>query len=496
MSEKATLLTTIPPVKKTEAASSSPTLLSPTPPAPKEEGSASLLSAVPEVPKDAGRVSLLSQTKEAAPAPKPVAPKPVTSKPVTQKPVLKPVTEAVAEAKSVEGVETVASEAVAEESDSITTFQMLTYASFVLNFLLAGAVAVVLFKKAAKLAEERFIISAKALGIASVLIMLHGFFATYLYSSYLGDSVGAAPLFLTMAVWILVGPAVGFITRNLLARSDKPNRKAAIIDGCVYGVIFFFTACALSSGIKTNAALIFSIIAGFLMIVPIARSLTAFNVAKARHKELNETSDQVLIYGLLILPALLPALAFAHVCGLSDSLTLFLINFITFDFVLIVALSMIASADEFIPEEAQEAAKVAEQPEAVAEEAAPAPVEEPAPAMVEEPIAEPIPEPIAEEVPEPIEEPPPTEPKPEKVGSGNPDDPIIQFLNSQDGADEKPAAPAKPAARNAPRVAPPRKPGSPNIKPPKKPGSAPAANAPAPNAPSRLKAPAKPKKRF
>jgi hypothetical protein len=238
------------------------------------------------------------------------------------------------------------------------------------------------------------------------------------------------------------------------------------------------------------------------MIVPIARSLTAFNMAKARHKELNEVSGKVLIYGLLLIPALLPVLAFAHVCGLNDVFTLFLINFITFDFILVVALSMMVSADEFMPEElavAEEVEGLAEGAEIMdAAIAEPMPLEpaidepEPADPVLEEPVAE-----EAEEVP--AAEPQPTvQPKFEKLASGNPDDPIIQFLNSEAFEEKKPAEPlasAKSVSKSTPRNLPPRKPGRPSITPPKKPGSL-SSEKPAPNAPSRLKAPAKPKKRF
>jgi hypothetical protein len=428
---------------------------------------------------------------------------------VVKKPTnAKPVTETAASQANVGAVETVPVEAVAEEPNAITVFQFVTYASFVLNFLLAGAVAVILFKKAAKLAEERFVTSAKTLGVAAVLIMLHGFFATYLYASYLNDTLTDAPLFLTMAIWVLAGPAVGFISRTLLARQDKPNRKAAIIDGAFYAFIFFLAACGVSSGIKTNAALLSSLLAGFLMIVPIARSMTAYKVARARHKELKETSDQILLYSLLFIPALLPVLSFAHVCGLSDSLTLFLINFITFDFLLVVALSMIASAEVFIPEAAEELAEGEPEPVATGATAATAATTTATAADVDAATttatvgaeAVMVPEESAELPEEDAEDTPAADrPAPQQVGAGNPDDPIIQFLNSEEGSQEKsskPAVPVKPAANNTPRVAPPRKPGQPGITPPKKPGSAPKEKSAAPNAPSRLRAPAKPKKRY
>jgi hypothetical protein len=440
MSEKATLLTSIPPVKRQGV----------------EDSSSQLLSSnltVPEIePKESDEnVSLLSQTRD------------VES--VDQKPATNVQTAGVETA----GVETVASEVAVEEPLSISAFQMLTYASFVLNFLLAGAAAIILFKKAAKLTEERFVVSLKALAIAGVLIMLHGLFAADLYAAHLNNTVSSAPLFVTMAVWILLGPVVGFITRNLLARKDKPNRTGALIDAGIYGIIFFLAACGVSSGIKTNAALLASIIAGFLMIVPIARSLSAFKVAKARHQELKRTSDQILIYGLLFIPALIPLLAFAHICGLSDGITLFLVNFITFDFMIVVGLAMMASADEIILGEANQ-----ELAEVEAQTPAPAVVETPAPAAVEAPSA--------------------PGPSPAKVGAGNLNDPIIQFLNSEEGIAKKSAAPFRAAAKSAPRTLPPRKPGRPSVTPPAKSGDAPVSSAP--NAPSRLKAPAKPKKRI
>ncbi|WPJ96574.1 hypothetical protein SH580_02510 [Coraliomargarita algicola] len=500
MSEKATLLTSIPPVKTSESNDGRQPLLAPTPVLSKVETVAEAKAKVEpkvevkakakakaqtkqaqlkvEPKKTTGKVSLLSQTRDVTPPP--AQPKAVA--PVLKSTAGEPVKSALLQPVEVEPV---------SESGPITSFQMVTYASFVLNFLLAGAVAVILFKKAMKLAEERFVVSAKTMAIAGVVIMLHGFFATYLYASHINNSVSTAPLFLTMAVWVLVGPAVGFITRNLLARGDQPNTKAALIDAGIYGLIFFLTACGVSSGIKTNAALLSSILAGFLMIVPIARSMTAFGLAKARHQELNQTSDKILIYGLLLIPALLPILAFANVCGLSDAVTLFLINFITFDFVLVVSLSLIASADEFLPEveESQDAAEevpVAVEHTAEAELAAEQPM----------PVAE-HPEPVTESTLAPVQEMPAKPARPEKLKTGNPDDPIIQFLNGEIDDEEPAAIPEKPAPVSKPapsRPMPPRKPGRPGITPPKKPGSSPAAKAP--NAPSRLKAPSKPKKRF
>lgn len=474
MSGKTTLLTSIPPAQEAESKSDGTSLLSPIPAKVKNEaevskvskGGSSLLSpvAVKRKAQNTGegdtKGSLLSQAGATESLLQPIDS------------VVQSVRDKSEGTDGISGEKMAASESVTGSPDPITTFQMVTYTSFVLNFLLAGAAAVILFKKVGKLAERRFAVSTKTLAIASVLIMLHGFFATYLYAAHLSSTVSSAPLFLTMAVWVFVGPAVGFVIRNLLARKNKPNRKAAFVDAGIYGLIFFLTACGVSSGIKTNAALLSSIMAGFLMIVPIARSLSVFNVAKARHKELNDTSEQVLIYGLLLLPALLPVLAFAHVCGLSDALTLFLINFITFDFVLVVGLSMVIAADELIPEQAAEAVETETQTvERVEKVPAAAPTD----------TADPKESPVVE-------------PQPEKVLAGNPDDPIIQFLNSEVDAEEPSATSQAGASKANPSRLPPRKPGSPKVAPPPKPGSVAAKKAP--NAPAHIKAPPKPKKRF
>ena len=347
---------------------------------------------------------------------------------------------------------TVASESIASEGQTITAFQGAIYASFVLTFCLAGFAAVVLFRKALKIAEARFVIGAKALAVASGLIALHGFFATYLYANYLKGE-GAIPVFVTVALWILVGPAIAVVLNYLLTPKSKPEKGAVIFDACAYVLIFTCTSVSLIPSIKEDAALIFSLLGGFLFIVPVARYFAAFRKAKARHPELGDTSEQVLIYSLLFLPALLPLVGFANVCKMGDELTLFLFNFITFDFLLLAGLAMIASADDLTPEQAEAAAK-----ETVAEASEPVAVSDPVAAVP----------PVAKS-PEPVEFNAPRQPAPKKL------------------------PPHKPVKAGSGPVLPPA---------PRKPGAAapaPTTEAPsteAANAPSRIKAPSKPKKRF
>jgi hypothetical protein len=402
MSEKATLLTSIPPVAK-----SAPT-------------KKSTLSSVEKTMVK--KTSQLLETKSASPAP-------------------------VAKTEMVAAREGLA----AGEGATITAFQGAIYSSFVLTFCLAGFAAVMLFRKASKVAEARFVVSTKTLAIASIIVALHGFFTTYLFANYLNGEGTTAPLVITMALWVLVGPAIGVILNHLLTPGQTPEKGAVLFDACAYVGIFGCATISLVPGIKENAALGFSLLAGFLFIVPVARSFTAFGMAKARHPELRERSDQVLIYTLLILPALLPILAFAHACRMGDELTLFLFNFITCGFVLVAGLAMIASADEMQSDSLEAEVAVASSAE---------PVE-------------------AKEVPV-VEVPVPEAPAPAPA--------VVEF-----------AAPSQPKSKKLlPRK--PVKPGADvSIPPaPRRPGANPEAPEPsvASNAPSRVKAPAKPKKRF
>lgn len=339
---------------------------------------------------------------------------------------------------------------VVAEGQSITAFQAVNYASLVLCFCLAGFAAVVLFRKASKIAEARFITGAKALGGAFGLTALHGVFTTYLYANYLNDPSVGAPLVVSLLIWIPLGIFAGVILNHLLTPGKQPENKDLVFDSFAYALIFSCAMLSVASGITTNAALLISLASGFLFIVPIARFATAFKTAKARHPELRETSDQVLVHALLYLPGLIPIIAFFKVINvLSDDVALFLFSFVTFDFVLIAGLAMIVSADE----------------------------------MINEPASA-------------------TESGAKSAGNAAPAiDPIIEFLNSDEGMEKVPvpvedvAPPPKPA-----RAAPPAKPSKPGSgiaapEPPKKPGMA-KPETELPNAPARFKAPSKPKKRF
>jgi hypothetical protein len=406
--------------------------------------------------------------------------------------------------------QTVAAPGTSGEALTISSFQYVIYGSFVLNFILAGFAAIILFKQLSRLVDERFSAGVKALALGSLIVLLHGFFATYLYASYLNDPNRPIPLFPTLSLWIVLGPVVGYATRNLLARQEKPNRRAALFDGAFYAFVFALSAFGISPSVSTNGALLLTITACFLMIMPIARSLTAYKVACARHRELKEFGSQILIYGLLLLPALLPVLAFVHVFGMSDLLTIFLVNFLTIDFVMLATISILLASSNFAEAESVETADHTVQTSKGASTATAAVSSAPAPPAPAPPAPAPQgPAPSTPPAPTPAASSgsSPSDPsKSSKTVSGNPDDPIIQFFNSEGEEDDarnasKPGSNGSSRSRGretkpqgTPRIQPPRKPGHPGLQPPKKPSSG--SEKAAPNAPTKVKAPAKPKKRL
>lgn len=99
-----------------------------------------------------------------------------------------------------------------------------------------------------------------------------------------------------------------------------------------------------------------------------------------------------------------------------------------------------------------------------------------------------------EAAPDKRSEPKTSQTKNQKIVSGNPEDPIIQFLNSEIFESELDDIASEKKPKSARRIQPPRKPRHPGLSAPKKPF--PGANKPAPNAPEKVKAPTKPKKRL
>ncbi|MFW6217876.1 MAG: hypothetical protein ACOC4K_02660, partial [Verrucomicrobiota bacterium] len=321
---------------------------------------------------------------------------------------------------------------------------------------------VVLFRKAAKIAERRFITSAKVLAGTLGVTAFHGFFATFLYTNYLRAESAEAPLSLTVAVWVLLGIASGIILNHLLTPKEKPEIGGVLTDAVSCSMVFLCVMFSFSSAITTNAAIILSLLGGLLYIIPVARSFSGMRVAMARHPELKRTPERALLHSILWIPAAVPVVGFLHICGaLGPDLTLFLVNFLVFDFILFVGFAMIASAEDM--GEASQAAEAAE-------------------ADATSRVGEPAPE-----APAPSTEPLSSKPKQPE--------PVVEFAAS------KPPRPAAGGGLKPPGKLPPRKPArSADSKPaepakPRRDGDEPTHKAPN-TPPVRVKAPAKPKKRF
>ena len=233
-----------------------------------------------------------------------------------------------------------------ESIQSLSVFQGAIYASFALAFCLAGFASVILYRKALKTKVLRFSMAAKILAAAFVGIALNSFFATYLFNNYLSGGDINTPTICSMLIWVLVGPAIAVILNALLTREDSPGKLKTFLDAFVYIVIFGCIIASMAPDLEKNTALVFSFLGAFFFVIPIVRFLTALRLAKIRHPEVREVFIQILIYVLLFLPLLLSALAIVSVYQIIDSeLKLFLINFIIFNFVLIVGLLMVIAID-------------------------------------------------------------------------------------------------------------------------------------------------------
>ena len=267
----------------------------------------------------------------------------VTLLPVTRE--KKPVEDASAEDTSTEAF-TIVNTSPWETIQSLSVFQGAIYASYVLTFCLAGFASVVLYRKALKTKVFRFSMGAKILALAFVGVALNSFFAAYLFNNHMNGGDINAPVICGMLIWALIGPAIAIILNSLLTREDSPGKMKVVLDVFVYLVIFGCIVASMAPDIEKNTSLVFSFFGAFFFIIPVARFLTALSAAKIRHPEVREMFIQILIYVLLFLPVLLPALAVANAYELLNSeLKLFLINFITFNFILIGGLLMVIAID-------------------------------------------------------------------------------------------------------------------------------------------------------
>ncbi len=235
-----------------------------------------------------------------------------------------------------------------ETAQMDSVFQGAVYGSFVLICSLAILLAILLSRKAVKVVEARFSKSLRILALALVGIALNALLCSGLFAVFWNQGGASIPLLAALAIWVLIGPAVAIVLDHLLTPEEVPQKRTVLFDVCVYALIFVCATVSLVPGTHQNVVFASSLLSVFLFIIPFTRYLVVLRSARANHPELLKSSDQVLVYALLILPALLPLFALGNACGLSNELTLFLFNFVAFNFILVVGFAIIASADDMI----------------------------------------------------------------------------------------------------------------------------------------------------
>ncbi len=176
MAEKATLLTSIPPVQKYEPVNKASLLKPADVSLPKKQPQA-LLEAVP-----VNEIEVVNSTE-----------------------------------RSIDNTTALAVESAPQpHNENATALQGALYISHVLVFCLAGFAAVALLRNVTKKLADRLAIVSRAIGVAAVLIALHGGLVTYLYANHL-NAGAAIPLFAAATVWLLISPIIALSLNYLLS---------------------------------------------------------------------------------------------------------------------------------------------------------------------------------------------------------------------------------------------------------------------------------------
>lgn len=395
---------------------------------------------------------------------------------------LPPVAKESPSGNTAKSVSSAGTEVQPDKEHSISAFQAVTYGSFVLSFILAGFAAVVLYRKAIGDIEQRIVRSAKVLASVLAVMAMHGFFATYVYTNYLRNETDSAPISLTVLIWIILGATTGYVSNRLIELKDRLKTSDAVVDAIFYAVIFVSVTLAVSAKIGPNAALILSLLAVILCVVPFSRFFTACKRIKFNRKGAKRKPGRSILYTLVSLPTLVPFFAILYVAELfGPDLTLFFINAVSITLICYISFAMLSQINNTIEKEAGEASG--------ASEAAPTATPAAAPAGTTGKACEPAPAPTM--------------------------DPLVAELLAEEEAAKQQAAPAPQAQPATPDIVPPAKPGKPKTKTeqpqkaptseeakpqppaPKPPGQEQKKDeSPAPGSNLKVKPPSKPKKRF
>jgi len=356
-----------------------------------------------------------------------------------------------------------------DQGISISSFQAVTYGSFVLTFILAGFAAIVLYRKAIGDIEPRIVRSAKILAGVLAVTAMHGFVATYLYTNYLRDQSDSAPISLTVLIWIILGATTAYISNRLIELKDKVKKSDAVIDGVFYTAIFVSVTLAVSPKIGANVALILSLLAIILCVVPFSRFFTACKRIKFNRRGSKRKPGRSILYTLVSLPSLVPLFAILYVVEvLGPNATLFFFNAVTLVLIFYISFAMLVRMRNALEGEAVECGKVAEATSATTATQASEP--DPVPAM-DPLIAELLAEEAASQKEQPSAPPPPAEvpevvPPAKPAQAGAKKEPAKQTEATAKKKPQKPAAPPKPKPKSGDQAA---KDSTLKVKPPTKP---------------------------
>lgn len=247
------------------------------------------------------------------------------------------------------------SEVSAESEISITPLQMATYGSFMLSFVLAGFAAVIIYRKALAKTTEHFKGCAKLLAAMLMMVSLHGFAATYVYTNYLNQEREAAPLSITVLVWVIFGAAIGYLGNRLIEKNAKLDTFDAMVDALTYACVFIFATLAFSDQVGPNIALSLALLALIAYIIPLSRFLIACKKVKFKRQLSDPHGRQFSLYGQVLLPVGIPTIALLFTLELvGPEFSLFCINIFTSSTVLAASAVMLISMKASTEQDADE----------------------------------------------------------------------------------------------------------------------------------------------
>jgi pyruvate/2-oxoglutarate dehydrogenase complex dihydrolipoamide acyltransferase (E2) component len=214
----------------------------------------------------------------------------------------------------------------------------------------------VVYRKAIGHVEQRIAKSAKILSLTLALMALHGFVATYLYTNYLRNEIDAAPLSLTVLIWTILGAITALVSYRLIELANKLKTMDAVVDAIFYAVVFGSVTVSVSPKIGSNAALILSLLAIMVCVVPFSRFFISCKQVKFNRRGLKRKPGRSILYTLVSLPTLVPLFAILYVVEfLSPDLTLFLFNAVSITLVVYISFAMLTRMNNALEGEVNEA---------------------------------------------------------------------------------------------------------------------------------------------